>query len=103
MARDFAKEFYNSTEWKECRRAFRKQALGLCERCRAKGLIRAGEIVHHKVPITPQNIYDPGITLSYSNLMLVCRDCHAELHQKRETRYKVDELGRVTITDLPPV
>lgn len=97
MAKDYARTFYNSTAWKECRAAFRQQRRGLCERCQAKSLIRAGEIVHHITPITPANINDPAITLSFSNLMLLCRDCHAEIHGKKPERYKIDALGRVTI------
>lgn len=87
--------FYYTKAWKTCRREYAKTQGNLCERCREKGIIKAAEIVHHKIPVTPQNIYDPSITLSYDNLMCVCRDCHAALH-KPEKRFKVDELGRVT-------
>lgn len=69
---------------------------GLCERCLAKGIVKAGEIVHHKKPITPNNICDPNITLSFNNLQLVCRECHAEAHGARQTRYTIDEYGRVS-------
>lgn len=70
---------------------------GLCERCRKKGLIVPGEIVHHKVYISPDNINDPAITLNPDNLELLCRDCHAEEHADRRKRYKLDDLGRVII------
>ena len=60
----------------------------------AKGIVRPGEIVHHKAHITPQNINDPSITLDWSNLMLVCRDCHGELHAQGK-RYTVDAMGRI--------
>lgn len=92
--REFAREFYASKAWKDCRRSYRKYRHGLCERCMSKGIYKAGEIVHHKVHLTPDNINDPNITLSYDNLMLLCRDCHALMH-KPEKRFKVDELGRV--------
>jgi 5-methylcytosine-specific restriction endonuclease McrA len=70
---------------------------GLCERCLKKGLIVPGEIVHHKVYISPDNINDPAITLNPDNLELLCRDCHAEEHMDRRKRYKLDNLGRVII------
>ena len=70
---------------------------GLCEDCMANGIIKAGEIVHHIVPLTPENISDPNIALSWNNLRLVCRDCHAKEHDARARRYKVDEMGRVSI------
>lgn len=95
--KEFAKEFYTGTAWAACRKAYRKKAGGLCEECLSKGLITAGEIVHHKIPISPDNINDPTITLNFDNLELVCRECHADIHRRREKRYKVDEDGRVII------
>ena len=67
---------------------------GLCERCWAKGIVRHGDTVHHKIHLTPANINDPEITLNPDNLELLCRDCHAEEHAS-EKRYFVDEQGRV--------
>ena len=68
---------------------------GLCEDCLDKGLYRPGEIVHHMVELTPENINDPAVALSWSNLRLLCLDCHAKRHGTTK-RYKVDEAGRVT-------
>lgn len=97
--KDYAQSFYKSKTWQDCRAAYFKQARGLCERCLKKGVYKAGEIVHHKKHITPANICDPAITLSFDNLELVCRDCHAELHKERSAkRYSVDKWGRVYTT-----
>lgn len=93
--KDFAKSFYTSRAWKNCRRAYAASVGGLCEDCKAKGLITPGEIVHHKTELTPENINDPAVTLSWSNLRLVCREHHAREHGARERRYTVDPLGRV--------
>lgn len=93
--KDFAKSFYTSRAWKNCRRAYAASVGGLCEDCKANGLITPGEIVHHKIELTPENINDPAVTLSWSNLKLVCRECHAKKHGARERRYTVDPLGRV--------
>lgn len=94
--REFAAEFYSSKAWKECRKAYAKSRRNLCEDCLEKGIYRAGEIVHHKVHLTPENINDPNITLNFKNLRLVCRDCHAKEHgKKRKWRYSIDELGKV--------
>ena len=97
MARDFAKDFYNSPAWKECRTAYRKQVGGLCEQCLARGIYTAGVIVHHKVHLTPELITRPEIALSFDNLELLCRDCHAAQHERIRKRWKVDDLGRVRI------
>ena len=88
-------EFYGSSVWQETRKAYSKSVGGLCERCLSKGIYKAGVIVHHKKHITPMNITDPNITLSWDNLTLLCRDCHADVHKGRERRYEIDELGRV--------
>ena len=95
--------FYKTEAWKSCRDAYAKSVGGLCEYCYAKGRIVPGEIVHHKVHLNPQNINDPNISLDWGNLVLLCRDCHGAVHTKKIKRYKVDALGRVTMTDCPLV
>lgn len=97
VMQDFAKSFYNSKKWHDCRDAYYSKAKGLCERCLANGIVNTGEIVHHKIYLTPENINDDSITLSFENLFLVCRKCHAEIHNPDKRRYKIDELGRVEI------
>ena len=94
MAREFAETFYNSPAWKRTRMAYAASVGGLCERCKARGIIRAGDTVHHKTHISQANINDPTITLDWNNLQLLCRDCHAAVH-KLDKRYRVDDLGRV--------
>lgn len=91
---EYAERFYKSRAWRECRDAYIKSVGGLCERCLERGLYTPGEIVHHKKHITPDNIDDPTVTLNWDNLMLVCRNCHGELHGGK--RCKVDEFGRVS-------
>ena len=89
--------FYKTTSWKACRDAYASSVGGLCEKCYEKGKVVPGEIVHHKVHLTPANVYDPDIALSWDNLILLCRDCHGNEHRKHEKRFKVDALGRVQI------
>lgn len=90
----FAASFYNSTAWKKTRDAYKREKKHLCERCLSMGLYRVGEIVHHIEPLTPQNINDSSISLDRSNLQLLCRECHAEMHGEQR-RYKVGDDGRV--------
>lgn len=101
IMKEYAKSFYKSAAWKACRAAYAAHRAGLCEICLQHGRIVPGEIVHHKVHITPQNINNPAVTLAWENLQLVCRDCHAELHgDKRPTRYTVTADGRVIVPPL---
>jgi len=96
--RDFAKGFYKSQAWKQCRAAYAKSKRGLCEICLSRGLYRPGVIVHHKVHVEPETITDPHVLLDWQNLQLVCRDCHAELHAAKEgRRYRFDENGRLIV------
>ena len=97
MAREFAKQFYSSKAWQECREEYARRKRYLCENCLQRGVIQTGEIVHHKIELTPENINDPGISLNFDNLKLVCRKCHAEEHTGKLIRYTVDESGRVNI------
>lgn len=93
---EWAKKFYTSKTWQKTRKAYKKSVGGLCERCRAKGIVKPGVIVHHKKWLTRERIKNPEYTLSWDNLELVCRDCHAEIH-KDVRRYTFDENGKVII------
>ncbi len=98
----YAEAFYKSKTWEKTRAAYISYRKGLCERCLAKGIYSPGVIVHHKTHITPENINDPKITLSFDNLQLVCRNCHADAHSSREgKRFLLDEDGRVIFNNTP--
>ena len=86
--------FYNSREWRECRRAYISHVGGLCERCKAKGIIQAGRVVHHKIHLTAENYTRPEISLSFQNLELLCQSCHEEEHRGKR-RYSFTEDGLV--------
>lgn len=94
---DFAKPFYKSKTWQKCRENYVKKTGGLCEECLKHGRYTPAEIVHHKVHITPHNIYNPEVTLNFENLESLCRKCHGERHGSYVRRYVVDELGRVEV------
>ena len=108
MAKDYAKAFYKTKAWKNCRAGYIASVGGLCERCLRNGLYVPGTMVHHKVHLTPLNIDDPSITLNWSNLELLCRDCHKDehlddmregtnKHHGRKLRYRFNEYGQVII------
>ena len=116
MAKEFAKGFYNSKMWKKCREAYIKhrEAIdgGMCETCHEE----PGYIVHHKVGLTPSNInntdialsfknYNTDIALSFKNLKYDCHICHNKEDKKEEinglVRVEFDEEGNV-ICQAPP-
>ncbi|MHB9947003.1 HNH endonuclease [Clostridium botulinum] len=79
MAKEFAKPFYKSKEWQRCREGFIKSVYGLCNRCG-----KPGYIVHHKIKLTPQNINNTYVTLSWDNLEYLCHDCHNKEHMSKD-------------------
>ena len=100
MARDFARAFYNSKAWLQCRERYiqlmPKYRRGLCEKCYKEGKHILGEELHHKIWLTPKNINDKNITLNHDNLILLCFDCHREIHnQRKQSQYKINELGEL--------
>lgn len=107
MAKPFAVKFYHSKSWKHTRDKYMNSIVdtdrgpcppGMCERCFSKGIFKPAEIVHHVTELTPDNITDPRVALAFSNLMRVCRDCHAEIHSPTDSykpRVAFDEHGRV--------
>ena len=100
MSKEFARAFYDSPAWRHTRRAYASSVGNLCERCLRSGRYVPGVIVHHINHLTPENITNPDIALDWSNLELVCRDCHAEIHEaethrRAPRRYRVDKTGRV--------
>lgn len=88
MAKEYAKAFYNSEAWKKTRKAYYDSKGGMCERCqkefeegkRSLKEVNIGTIVHHKIWITPKNINDPNVTLSWDNLEVVCDEHHNTEH-----------------------
>ena len=71
--------FYNSSAWRRCQRTKVMMARGICERCGKRGTE-----VHHKIPLTDENLDDPNISLSLDNLELLCTECHNRERKEKE-------------------
>lgn len=99
MAREFAKSFYNSAAWRKTSKVFAASKFFLCEKCGHQGYI-----VHHKKPLTPENIGDPNITLSWSNLMYLCLECHNAIHGSDSGRKMIfdDDGNLINVIDRKP-
>ena len=111
MAKPYARQFYSSKAWQDCRNEYAKKVHHLCENCLRQGIYKPGEIVHHRIEISPLNIDKPEITLNQKNLELLCRECHQQKHNDKagwqhynakrrkakqvSLRYVVDENGKV--------
>lgn len=78
MAKEFAKKFYHSKEWQECKNSYILSVFGQCEKCGG-----AGEIVHHKTLLNEKNIDDPSVSLNHVLLEYLCINCHNKEHAKK--------------------
>lgn len=66
----------------------------MCEECHEQ----PGYIVHHKKAISPKNINDTKVTLTWDNLQYVCKGCHDKIHEycgrgRSQRRVEFDENG----------
>lgn len=94
--------FYVSWIWRKCRKAFAESKGNICERCLKRGIIEPGSKdrpleVHHKIPLTADNVQDPKISLNWENLELLCKACHDEERERKTKRWRVDEDGSVIL------
>ena len=83
MAKQWAKVFYNSQQWLDCRAAYIASVYGLCETCSGRGETTPGYILHHMIWLTPNNINDPNISLNHEHLRYECLECHNKSHRKQ--------------------
>lgn len=92
--------FYGSKVWKDCKTSYLKSVGGLCELCKAQGIITPAEAVHHLEHITAENMTNPNITLSWTNLQALCRKHHDEVHGRaKKMRYHFDTMGKLIIDE----
>lgn len=66
--------------WKRIRASYVLQH-PLCEQCYEKGLLVPTEEVHHKKPLSEGGTHDR------SNLIALCKACHARIHAERGDRW----------------
>ena len=93
MAKAFSKHIYESSRWKKCAGAFAKSKLYICERCGK--LVRPNEknklryVIHHRQPLTPDNVNDDLLVYGWDNLQLLCYECHMILSTPPMTVRKI--------------
>ena len=73
MAKEWARNFYASKQWREVRQQVLRRDLYTCAHCNARA-----EEIHHIIELTPDNITDINIALNPDNLISMCHDCHTK-------------------------
>ena len=82
--------FYTGKEWQEFRQviiADRTAADGFVyDEITGKPIVKAYDIIlHHKIPLTLDNVNDAGITLNPDNIQIVSFRTHNEIHNRYGT------------------
>ena len=111
MAKEFSRAIYNSRRWRKCAKAFAESKCYVCERCRNRFAPNDGKrqrwIVHHKEPLTEENVQDDLIVYGWGNLQFLCIECHNAVHGRTDAgrRMVFDDDGNLvgfTEGDRPP-
>lgn len=98
--RQVLNDFYHSRTWRRVRWIILHKYRGICQKCG-----KAGNEVHHIIPLTPLNVHDASIALNPDNLILLCTSCHnAERSPEVQVRSDVcfDKQGNLLKKSGPP-
>lgn len=96
--RSIDESFYNSKRWRKVAAAYKKHCGGVCERCRALGIYKPAEIVHHKTHLNQENVRDAAVAYGFQNLECLCLDCHNLEHfgkKAERRRYEINKDGKI--------
>lgn len=85
---------YESRRWERTRRLYLESKHYICEICG-----RVGNTVHHKIPLTADNLHDERIAYGVENLQCLCLECHNKVHNrfKAQEGKKFDSAGNVLV------
>jgi 5-methylcytosine-specific restriction protein A len=90
-ARKVRQKAYNNTNWRKLRDTYLKEH-AVCQDCIAKGRVTPAQDVHHiKSPFKNGEV-NYNLLLDYTNLVSLCKECHAERHNK--------DLGNTTVEEI---
>lgn len=86
-------DFYRSQEWRTFRRTFIQERLArdgeIIDEYTGKPIMNDYDIIlHHKVPLTTENLFDYSVSLNPDNIMIVTHKSHNYIHEKFQSTYK---------------
>ena len=73
---------YEGEKWRKVRQYVIARDMGLCQMCKAAGIVKPGIEVDHIVPIDDSNCKDWDVVYNLDNLRLLCHDCHNARHDR---------------------
>lgn len=89
--RQLRKKAYNTTEWRKLREVYMREH-PICEKCLERGKITPAEDIHHKISPFRSGEVNYGLLLDHDNLMAVCKECHAAIHNKQQGHISPEEI-----------
>ena len=72
--------FYVTKAWKKIRLERLAKDNYLCQRCKERGLLVPGTLVHHIKPLEDC----PELALELDNLISLCNTCHEQIEKRRQ-------------------
>lgn len=75
-------DVYNTPRWLALRQS-KLRDNPLCEACESEGRTKVADAVHHIIPfdVTTDKYELDRLAYDYDNLMSICNECHAKIHQ----------------------
>ena len=89
--RKLRQKAYQLPAWRKMRDTYMKEH-PICEECLKVGKVTAAVDIHHKKSPFRNGEVNYGLLLDYDNLMSVCKECHAAIHNK--------QLGHISPEDV---
>lgn len=83
--------FYQNKIWRRCSERIFLQRNGECEICHSF-CRKNNYVIHHKIPLTPNNLYkyidgekviNKELAYGDDNLQLLCKGCHGTVHSHK--------------------
>ena len=91
--RKLRQKAYQSADWRKARESY-MHSNPLCEECLKKGKVTPATSVHHiKSPFKNGEV-NRFLLLDNENLMSVCHECHADIHNRQEGKVVVQDVLR---------
>lgn len=84
---------YQSKEWKELRETYIKLH-PLCEECMKKNIVTPAQDVHHIESPFKNNTINHHLLLDFNNLKALCKECHAEIHNRQQGNFTLQDVLR---------
>ena len=82
---------YNNPVWKKLRLSYLKEH-AVCQKCLSNGKITSATSVHHiKSPFKNGEV-NYNLLLDYTNLMSVCHECHALIHNEQNGHKTIETI-----------